>query len=70
MDKQIAEEIEAALGRNVYVNAEEITVKVENGSVKLTGVAPSNFARATAFGAAARTAGVVAIDNNITIAAG
>jgi osmotically-inducible protein OsmY len=70
VDKQIAEEIEAALGRNVYVNAEDITVKVENGNVKLTGVAPSHYARATAYSAAARTAGVVAIDNNVNIVAG
>jgi hyperosmotically inducible protein len=67
VDKQIAEEVEAALGRSAYVNAEDVTVKVEMGQVKLTGSVPSHFARARAYEAAARTPGVVAIDNNVNI---
>jgi osmotically-inducible protein OsmY len=66
-DKQIAEEIEAALIRGAYVDAQEITVKVEDGNVKLTGTVPTAFARVRAYDAAARTPGVVSVDNNISI---
>ena len=68
IDKQTAEEIEAALGRSAHVHAEDITVKVEHGKVKLTGSVPTHFARARAYDVAARTPGVVAIDNNIVVA--
>jgi osmotically-inducible protein OsmY len=68
LDKDIARGIEAALERNLYVNAEKITVRVEDGRVTLTGTVPSHYARGRAYDAAAFTPGVLDVDNNIVVA--
>ncbi len=68
VDKDIAEDIEAALERNLYVDAENVTVKVENGAVTLTGTLPTYNARRRAYSAAANTLGVVEVNNNIVVA--
>lgn len=65
LDKDIARDIEAALERNLYVKAEDVTVKVEDGNVTLTGTVPSYYARGRAYEAAALTPGVLRVDNNI-----
>lgn len=67
LDKDIAKDIEAALERNLYVDAEDVTVKVENGKVTLIGTAPTYYARGRAQDTAAFTAGVVEVDNNIVV---
>jgi osmotically-inducible protein OsmY len=67
VDKDIAEDIESALERNIYVDAEQVTVKVENGKVTLTGTVPSYFARGKAYDAAAFTPGVIEVDNNLVV---
>ena len=67
LDQDIAKDIEAAMERNLYVDAEEVTVKVEDGEVTLTGTVPTYYARSKAYDAAAFTSGVVAVDNNIVV---
>jgi osmotically-inducible protein OsmY len=67
LDKDIARDIEAALERNVYVDAAKITVKVEEGRVTLTGTVPSYYARGRAYEAAAFTSGVLDVDNNLVV---
>jgi osmotically-inducible protein OsmY len=67
VDKDIARDIEAALGRNLHVNAEEVTVKVEDGKATLTGTVPSYYARERAHDAAAFTPGVLEVDNHIVV---
>jgi osmotically-inducible protein OsmY len=67
VDQDIAKDIEAALDRNVYVDAEQVTVKVEGGTVILTGKVPSNYARGRAYDAAALTPGVLRVDNNLVV---
>lgn len=68
VDRDVAKDIEAALERNLYIDAEEVTVKVEDGSVTLTGTVPSYYARGRAYDAAALTPGVIEVDNNTVIA--
>ncbi len=68
VDQDIAEDIEAALERNLYVESERVTVRVEDGEVSLTGTLPSDYARQRAYSAAANTLGVVNVNNNIVVA--
>ncbi len=68
VDQDIAEDIEAALERNLYVESESVTVKVENGEATLTGTLLSDYARQRAYSAAANTLGVVNVNNNIVVA--
>lgn len=68
VDRDVAEDIEAALSRNVYVEAEKVTVKVENGVVTLTGTLPTYHARRQAYNAAANTLGVIEVNNDIVVA--
>ena len=65
--RDIASDIESALERNLYVDAEKVTVKVEDGKATLTGTVPSYYARGRAYSAAAYTPGVVEVDNNILV---
>jgi osmotically-inducible protein OsmY len=67
VDKDIAQDIESALERNQYVDAENVTVKVEDGKVTLTGTVSSYYARGTAYDAAAFTLGVLQVDNHIVV---
>lgn len=66
-DRRIAEEIEAALDRNVYVDAGQIEVKVDHGVVTLMGVVSNANAFRAARDAAHYTRGVVDVDNRLTI---
>lgn len=63
----IAEEVVAALGRNVLIDAPEIDVTVIDAGVALNGRAPSYPARVAATRAASRTAGVVSVENNLIV---
>jgi osmotically-inducible protein OsmY len=67
VDKDIARSIEAAFQRSMYVNAEDVTVKVENGKVTLTGTVSSYHARGRAYEVAALSSGVIAVDNHIVV---
>jgi osmotically-inducible protein OsmY len=67
LDQQIAEEIEAALVRNLYIDPDRVTVKVEHGKVRLTGSVETYYGRARAYEAAANTAGVIEIDNDVVV---
>jgi hyperosmotically inducible protein len=67
VDKDIAREIESAFQRSQHVDAEDVTVKVENGRVTLTGTASSYYARGRAYDVAAHSLGVVAVDNHIIV---
>jgi osmotically-inducible protein OsmY len=67
LDKLIAQDIEAALERNVYVDAERVTVNVENGRVTLTGTLLTSYARAQAHDAASYAPAVISVQNRIAI---
>ncbi len=67
IDKDIAETINDALDRNLYIDAEDITVEVEHGKVTLTGVVPTNFVRSKAGDIASYTAGVIEVHNNLVV---
>lgn len=66
-DRRIAEEIVSALERNVYVDADQVDVKVNDGVVTLTGSVPDARAYRAARGAARFTRGVVDIVNQLTV---
>jgi osmotically-inducible protein OsmY len=66
-DKDIAQDVEQALKRNVHIDAQNITVKVDRGKTILTGVVPSWFAHSEAEKCAAYTAGVIDVENNIIV---
>jgi osmotically-inducible protein OsmY len=67
VDQDIAEDIEAALARNLYIDAEKVTVKVEYGKVRLSGSVPTYYARARAYDAAVNTVGVIEVVNEILV---
>lgn len=67
VDKEIAKDIEDALDRNIYVDAESITVKVENGKATLTGTVPTYYSRNKAYSSAAFTPGVTEVENEVVI---
>jgi len=67
IDKDIAETINNALDRNLYIDAEDITVEVEHGKVTLTGVVPTNFVRSKAGDITSYTAGVIDVHNNLVV---
>lgn len=66
-DRRIAEAIEAALERNVYVDAEMVDVKVTDGVVTIAGSMPDWKAYKVAYDAAKHTPGVIDVINNLTI---
>lgn len=67
IDKDIAETIRDAFERNLYIDADDITVEVEHGKVTLTGVVPTNFVRSKAEDIASYTAGVIEVHNNLVV---
>jgi len=67
IDKDIAETIRDAFDRNLYIDADDITVEVEHGKVTLTGVVPTNFVRSKAGDIASYTAGVIEVNNNLVV---
>jgi osmotically-inducible protein OsmY len=67
VDQDVAAGIEGALERNAHVDAEAVTVEVQDGAVTLTGSVPTSHAREQAYNAAVNTPGVVRVDNNVTV---
>jgi osmotically-inducible protein OsmY len=67
VDQDIASDIEAALERNQFVDAEDVTVRVEAGEVTLTGIVPTYYARGKAYNAAAFTPGVLEVNNHVAV---
>ena len=58
----------AALQRDPYVERYEVIVSVVNAKVYLSGVVDSQFEKDQAEDVTSRVAGVIAVDNNITVA--
>jgi osmotically-inducible protein OsmY len=67
MDELIAEDIVSALERNASLNVEDIDVKVENGTVTLSGSVSSWSARMAAYEAALYTEGVTRIHDDLQV---
>ncbi len=66
-DRRIAEEIVAALERNVYVDADRVDVKVNDGVVTLTGTVPDKRAYRATRDRARYTPGVVDVINELVV---
>jgi hyperosmotically inducible protein len=69
-DRAIAEDVIAAIERNVYADIKNITVEVRNGVVTLTGSVPSLASFDSAQDAAEFTRGVVNVINDLIIRRG
>ncbi|MFW5894058.1 MAG: BON domain-containing protein [Verrucomicrobiota bacterium] len=69
VDEVIAQDVERALERNLLVEPDEVTVKVANNEVTLTGTVPTYAAHQAAESAAIYTPGVVDVMNCLTVAA-
>ncbi len=67
IDQDIANDIVRSLEARSAVFADDVTVRVRNGHVTLTGTVPSWAARESAHDAAAYTAGVVDVENRILV---
>jgi osmotically-inducible protein OsmY len=67
LDKSVAEDVVAALDRNVNVNAEHVNVKVENGIVTLFGRVSDWNQFFIAQSIAQHTSGVVNVTNELVI---
>lgn len=67
IDQDIANDIIAALERNMLVDSTQVDVKVADGIVTLSGTVPSWPARMAARNAAARTFGVVDVVDNLNV---
>jgi osmotically-inducible protein OsmY len=67
LDKEIAKDIEDTLERSLYIHAGDVTVRVNDGSVRLTGSVPTYYGRLRAYDAAANAQGVIAVDNDIVV---
>ena len=68
IDQDIANDVVASLEARAAVNADEISVSVDNGAVTLTGKVTDWVARRSAEHAALYTAGVTRIDNYLNVA--
>ena len=66
-DETIGKDIEEAMRRNIFVDVNDVDVKVKKGKVTLTGEVPNWAAKDAAYSSALFTAGVVSVDNKITI---
>ncbi len=67
-DELIAEDIVSAYDRDIQVDPEDITVRVEDGIVALSGSVPYPLSRLAAERDAVFTTGVIDVDNLITVA--
>ncbi|MBD3366329.1 BON domain-containing protein [candidate division WWE3 bacterium] len=67
IDKDIATDITDSMDRKAAVNAENVTVEVENGEVTLSGTVPTFTAWSEAYDSARYTAGVVDVEDQLTI---
>lgn len=66
-DKVIAEGIVEAIDRDIRVNVDDVTVVVDSGIVKLSGVVQTWRARAASENAARYSAGVLDVENGIVV---
>ena len=66
-DERVAKDIESALERNFLVEVNDVDVKVEGGTVTLSGEVPNWAARYAAYSCARYTSGVLEVVNNLTI---
>ncbi len=67
VDSAIADDLKFALKRNIFVDLNDIEYKVEDGVVTLMGAVPDWISARAAYNTALYTAGVVDVNNNITI---
>jgi len=67
LDEEIAKDIERALDRNYYVDADEMAVRVDHGIVTLMGVTNSTIARTQAEEVAMHTEGVMDVQNDLRL---
>jgi osmotically-inducible protein OsmY len=67
-DAELIKHIKAALQRDPYVERYEVIMSVVNGKAYLSGVVDSQFEKDQAEDVASHVAGVIAVDNNITVA--
>ncbi len=68
VDEAIAEDVVAAMERDVLVDPEDVTVEVIDGIVTLTGTVPTWSSRRAAEDDAIYTAGVAGVDNRLRVA--
>jgi len=67
-DEALAGEVRAAIQRSPDVlDKEDIEVRVENGTVVLSGTVPTGISRNAAYEAAVYTSGAVDVRNEITV---
>ena len=66
-DEQIGKDITDALARNIHVNVDDVTVRIEDGEVTLTGTVPTWRAKSAAYDSALYTLGVTEVDNNLVV---
>jgi osmotically-inducible protein OsmY len=67
LDEKIGADIQGALHRNVELNINWVNVRVENGTVTLTGTVPTQSAHRAAYEAALFTAGTKQIEDNLVV---
>jgi osmotically-inducible protein OsmY len=67
LDSAIAEDLKAALARNIYVDVDDIDIKVENGVVTLFGTMPDWISARAAYNTALYTSGATEVINKMTI---
>lgn len=68
VDTAIAEDLQAALRRNIYVNEEEIDIKVQDGVVTILGTVDDWISARAAYNTALYTAGATDVINKMVIA--
>ncbi len=66
-DKIIAEDVIAAIDRNVLVDAEDVNVRVTDGVVTISGTVPTWAARRACYESALYTVGVKSVRNNVAV---
>jgi osmotically-inducible protein OsmY len=66
-DERIAEEISLAVDRNVFIDEDNVTIRVADGVVELSGVVEDRYAYNAVADIARLTQGVREVDNNMVI---
>lgn len=66
-DREVAEAVLRALGRDPYLQRDEVTATVHGGIVELRGRVDTYFERVQADEVASRVAGVVAVNNRLAV---
>jgi len=67
LDSAIADDLKAAIERNIYVNIDDVDIKVENSVVTLMGTVPDWISVQAAYNTALHTAGVADVINKLQI---